>query len=346
MKADLRLAVCFLLGTVTAGCPGDGEERVGTVEAGAHALVERLEPLVAPGPLAEGHRGVADLERCEACHDLAGPIPEDKCLVCHEVIGRRRAARAGHHGADLTGRCAECHADHDGPLVVFDRESFNHERALFPLEGRHRTVDCERCHEDPESGRFVYLPVEHERCDACHEDPHGGTLASESCDACHDAWDFGGAEDAFDHGRTAFPLDALHRFLDCSACHRTAPLYEPLSADCAGCHVGVAEAMRGEVEVGGVERRGRASPHEGLVGCTDCHDPSSGDEKPLAHAERCAGCHQPRYAALFLERAALVAEARARRPDDPRVRAAGTLWAHDFPLALELLREAGMLEER
>ena len=346
MRAALSPAGLAFLAAVTTGCPGDGAQKVRVVEAGAHALIERLEPLVAPGPLAEGHRDVADLERCEACHELAGPIPESKCLACHEEIGRRRAARAGHHGADLAGRCPDCHADHDGPLVVFDREAFNHERALFPLEGRHRTVACDECHEDPESGRFTYLPVEHDRCDACHEDPHRGTLEPASCETCHDAWDFRRAETAFDHDGTAFPLDALHRALDCSACHRSAPVYEPLSSDCAGCHAEVAAAMRGEVAVGGSVRRGRASPHEGLVGCTDCHDPSSGDESALAHAERCAHCHQPRYAALFLERTALLAEARARRPDDPRVRAAAAVSAHDFPFVLGLLREAGALEGR
>jgi hypothetical protein len=188
--------------------------------------------------------------------------------------------------------CTDCHLDsHEGQLVKrvpaatcdtchtvegfiparFELE--DHARTRYPLEGAHRAVACERCHQHDQrlaervpvrvrsdfEGRgrpvkvslaILALGTPGERCEACHLDPHGGQFANRKggCAACHQASSF--TQLLFDHNKTRFPLLGKHAKAACAACHapsdspRERPVrYAPLDLACAACHADVHAAQ-------------------------------------------------------------------------------------------------------
>ncbi len=172
----------------------------------------------------------------------------------------------------------------------------------------------------------------------------GDSFPDRSCEVCHDVRGWKGSLVRFDHQRSDFPLDALHRDLACSACHETA-VFRPTPRRCEVCHEQAARALAGEVRAAGRSFRGPASPHRGLVECAQCHDTAEGREDDLARAARCASCHTSRYARLFLDRRALLAAATVEKDSSPEVEAARLVGSHDFPFVVDLLRRAGALSE-
>jgi hypothetical protein len=95
-------------------------------------------------PLDRRHAAV----RCTACHDAArGPRLQTDCRFCHEDPHRGRAPLD----------CGECHRADRFSLVRFD-----HDRAAFPLRGRHFVTACRDCHTNDQ---FTGLRTE---CVSCH----------------------------------------------------------------------------------------------------------------------------------------------------------------------------------
>lgn len=294
---------------------------------------------MSPGSLAVAHAHLSGLAACTECHAPLRGTPDALCIECHEDVGRRMHERIGVHGA-LEGACADCHVEHrgaDGDLLGFDRETFNHDRALFVLRGAHREAECESCHRraHPETGReaFHAQGIDFERCDACHEDAHGDAfLAGRDCAVCHGEsnWTVEKAvaradgEAGFDHDLdTAFPLLDRHRSVDCRACHteerRAREKSEASSPGrgapdaCRSCHEDVHRDALGD----GCEHCHTASAWQGpdapfdharhtefaldplhrSLACASCH----ADERFQAEATDCAGCH-PDAAALLAGR--------------------------------------------
>ena len=121
-------------------------------------------------PLARGHGALA----CAECHaSLAAP----------DALGRRFAPAAGQD-------CADCHGDpHAGQFAVGGRSDcarchatdlgliFDHGATRFPLDERHRSLDCAACHRPwpLADGRRVrrYRPLG-TACADCHGAPSGG----------------------------------------------------------------------------------------------------------------------------------------------------------------------------
>jgi hypothetical protein len=173
--------------------------------------------LLKPAKLVPLHESVPELTDCIACHALDAPIPSDRCLECHAIIGERQEAQLGHHGRNLLGDCHDCHVDHEPELIVFDREAFNHEQAIFGLRGRHAELACESCHERPtgiaaQPLRMQYLGIEHDLFTACHEDPHAGSLTTggRTCVECHDQEGWVERHLRFVHDRdSAYRLDRV-----------------------------------------------------------------------------------------------------------------------------------------
>jgi hypothetical protein len=178
-------------------------------------------------------RGAADLRTCSACH-----------AQVHEFHGA--AAQAS---KDAALECARCHTT----LSFSDRARANFDHAAwagFPLQGAHASTACEACHV-PAAQSSAHVAklgrAAGSDCAACHVDAHRGQFEREGrtdCARCHDpARPLG--EVRFDHQRDArFALDANHRKLDCSACHKPWPTpdgrsvvrYKPLGVECADCH--------------------------------------------------------------------------------------------------------------
>lgn len=256
-----------------------------------------LNQMAEPGPLTQAHAHLDNDASCNQCHDTSEGVPDSACLTCHAAVAERRDQRTGWHGL-TEGRCVDCHTDHvsrEADIMPFDHGAFNHERAVFRLEGAHRDLECAQCHVEhasPEASGWQFLGLTQD-CAVCHESPHRDALASE-CQQCHgqERW-----EDVpgFDHGRdTTFALTGAHRAHECAACHGDdltfaahgldiAPVAAPFL--CASCH---------------------ENPHREaqFADCQQCHvtaawEPSQFDHAqtafPLAGQHRfveCAQCHR------------------------------------------------------
>ena len=200
----------------------------------------RAQGLASPGPLATPHASLDNLARCLACHDAGRELSGRKCLACHAALATRIRADSGYHavatqhGATLA--CRTCHSEHNGRpfrLVKWTggaKETFDHQKTGWTLEGAHARQTCETCHKqqlvsDPVvrrdsslSVRTTYLGLG-TACAACHLDEHRGRV-SRQCRDCHglDAWK---PVAGFDHSRTHFALTGLHANLRCAQCHAT-----------------------------------------------------------------------------------------------------------------------------
>ncbi len=237
---------------------------------------------------------------CVDCHTEPGTWDglDGECVSCHEDP----------HGADqstraILGRCEDCHDAGDWHALPLPPGLFDHNNkrdADYPLLHAHKEVACSDCH--PES-RFV--PIAHESCEDCHADPHAVDF-EKPCVECHkieDTW----LIEAFDHNQTGFPLQGLHKPLQCEDCHGTRPATNPGKPRCSTCHEDVHKRQFGATDCGTchtVFERGFKIPdydHDKtdfpLVGehtkreCADCHGPArSATYRGVAHDD-CDSCH-------------------------------------------------------
>jgi hypothetical protein len=122
-------------------------------------------------PLERRHQVLA----CKSCHPASGPAPIPRCVSCH----------LDPHSGQLTNECAECHRPDRWRLARFD-----HDRAGWPLRGRHFVTPCAECHTNQ---RWVGLTSE--------------------CFDCH----------ALDAARARIRLPEIHAFgrVDCRDCHQS-----------------------------------------------------------------------------------------------------------------------------
>ena len=233
-----------------------------------------------------------------------------QCLTCHED------RHAGQLGAD----CQRCHdPSHWKPAVSFD-----HSGTRFPLTGRHQEVACARCHPPLVSNAKVtqYTGLKFAECSGCHRDPHQGAFAA-SCERCHNSggWREVRLSNAFDHGKTQFPLEGKHAALACQKCHKDANFKTPVAhAKCMDCHQdqhrGQFQSRADHGECGAchtadgfrpatfTEARHAASAfpltakHAG-VACAKCHPPAGLDTNYHPAFKACADCHRDPHGGQF-----------------------------------------------
>lgn len=191
-----------------------------------------------PGELSRAHQSLeGGLQTCTKCHVAGQQLAPERCLECHTELKARVEQKRGFHGrlppAEL--QCQSCHHEHQGrdePLVDWGKggqKGFDHARTGFALEGKHRNLDCARCHDprriaDPvvraalekQPGRKTFLG-QPQACNACHFDEHRGQLGAD-CQRCHSAVSWKPAR-GFNHARTAYPLTGRHARVDCTKCH-------------------------------------------------------------------------------------------------------------------------------
>ena len=298
-------------------------------------------PQISPGPLSRAHARLEGSRNCLECHDPDRGASSAKCLACHATLRARIETGRGLHARAEYGECRKCHVEHQGEeyeLVWWGkagRESFDHGLTGHALEGRHRHLDCDRCHvpavgpSDPASGggmlprTYIGLAT---ACSSCHVDEHRGQLAGRSCDVCHtqEAWH---PAPGFDHARTSWPLTGRHAVVDCARCHTTTRsdsarlavtyrVFRGVSTTCTSCHddthrgrLGTrcetchsTSSWRGALSTRFDHAR-TAWPLEGrhaALACERCHAPG----KPLrvAHA-RCTDCHADAHVGQLAHRA-------------------------------------------
>jgi hypothetical protein len=250
-------------------------------------------------------------------YELAGRHLTLKCRQCHlpkniqdplrwremakdlnrTFLGLSTACTACHqdrHQGQFTAECSSCH----GLETWKSPPSFQHDRSAFPLSGKHREVDCGKCHK-PEAiladqqPTPRYRPLGHQACTDCHQDHHQGRLGPRCAD-CHTTEGWRQVADAtFDHERTRYPLRGKHAQVKCQACHgeqRKQPGFDA----CRNCHRDEHGAARAE--------RPR------LLVCEECHtvegfkpagyslERHAQTEFPLKGAHQavaCDRCHRP-----------------------------------------------------
>jgi hypothetical protein len=259
-------------------------------------------------PLTGRHTTVA----CARCHRSAPPPPGSgvrvvsfrnvsgrDCVSCHTDVHRGR----------LGTSCATCHSTSGWQRV--QRADFDHSRTGYPLEGRHVSVACDKCHRARETKQLA-----HQHCTDCHQDAHFGQLASRpdrgACESCHDVAGFTPARFGIEeHQKTTYPLAGAHLAVACNSCHTTvsadelrrtpgvtvtrgasgrSPRLRFASTRCAACHR--------DVHQGDLDRWVKAG------GCESCHNGESWRRATFDHAKtrfalvagharaRCGECHK------------------------------------------------------
>jgi hypothetical protein len=208
--------------------------------------------------LAGSHIAVA----CGECHrplsaqKVARYRFEDRsCSTCHldphRGQFRERLISAG--GTDKG--CEICHSVRSWKEL----SRFDHASTRFPLLGSHRAVACADCHRPPNMETTlvnVSFRSAPSSCDSCHKDLHAGQFllagVAPKCESCHNSnrW----KPSLFDHSRTRFPLEGVHKNVRCARCHTNTKtvndndvlFYKPTPVDCASCHgPNVATTTRG-----------------------------------------------------------------------------------------------------
>lgn len=290
---------------------------------------------VSPGPLSRSHSELEGALNCFQCHGSGRGSVQGKCQECHEEIRWLVDNKRGLHGQAGLGDCVSCHPEHAGAdfeLIEWKEGSaarFDHGRSGWPLLGKHRGLECSRCHAprymkspaarlgpDPgREGRWTGLDT---GCDSCHEDIHAGALGRD-CLACHgqEGWK---PADSFDHGKTDFPLNGRHSTVKCDACHRAEhlplerdgqgraiPVFKPLPhRECSDCHKDPHESRLGaacarchdtadwrsvpEERIDHARTRFPLRGAHGRVPCARCHDAEKAWGRRPRH-DTCATCH-------------------------------------------------------
>lgn len=231
-------------------------------------------------------RGAHKKNQCLDCHQWERWKPRSRdCAGCHEDA---------HNGQFRGTPCGRCHKE-----TAFKDLEFNHDTmSRFPLKGKHRRVDCAKCHP---GGRYKPVDV---ACKSCHakDSPHGETFGDTPCSNCHSPVDW--KDTRFDHGVTGFPLEGRHSDQPCYRCHPSGTETEDdTQQSCEFCHRDVHRAQFPGV---GCERCHRGFEQWSIpffdhtlsrfqlqgkhldVRCDGCH--KGGHYRPIDTA--CGNCHQ------------------------------------------------------
>ena len=246
--------------------------------------------------------------KCEQCHQKKNIQNQKRLLgqkkdLSHTFLGLNRDCLSCHHDEhrnQVVKNCLKCHEmDAWKPAPKFD-----HNKTAFSLSGKHRNVDCQKCHrlkrDKPLGKDREYLQFKIARfqnCVDCHQDFHRGQLGLR-CQKCHttDSWKKYKRTN-FNHNLTAFRLDGKHQNVACEKCHKNRRTWRIEKYDqCSSCHVNY--------------HRGQLTRRKKNSDCSHCHTvkgftPSTysltDHEKssfPLKGAHRavpCIFCHKKLY---------------------------------------------------
>ncbi len=201
-------------------------------------------------------KDTAKFNHANTRYPLTGKHAEVGCVKCHAPLtlggppmyrGLNFAACSACHQDPHKGAfkkdCASCHVTASWKQLSSAGLSaqFDHDKTNFPLRGKHKPVDCAKCHQ---SGNFKQ-PVPHALCSDCHKpDPHGGQFLKRKdggkCESCHtvEGW----KPSMFtikEHLASAYPLEGAHAKVECAKCHLpagTATKFKIKFALCTNCH--------------------------------------------------------------------------------------------------------------
>ncbi len=205
-------------------------------------------------------------------------IESDKCISCHYDIHERKFKDRN---------CDACHSlEKSWKEYTFRHESTKYRG--FKLEGKHKDVDCTKCHEqgeirysefktDKKLSISIFKDIESDKCISCHFDIHKGQFKDRNCDACHSV-EKGWKENTFTHESEkykGYKLEGKHKKVECEKCHkRTEIIYSEFKT----------------------EKKVLAGSFKSLKNkeCGECHkDDHKGSFKEIEKVENvtCTSCH-------------------------------------------------------
>jgi hypothetical protein len=200
-------------------------------------------------------------KQCNDCHNsrfISDPKAKSKKFTYEGVQTACLACHADYHQQTLSSECLSCH----NPESFKPAAKFNHLTARFQLNGKHKTVDCLKCHkvEMLNGKKFQeFRGLQFANCTNCHKDPHQNKFG-QNCRQCHTEESFLAVKNTkgFDHSKTAFNLEDKHLQVDCNKCHKT-KYTDPIKHDrCTDCHT---DYHHGQLAKNGI-----------LPDCSQCHN--------------------------------------------------------------------------
>ncbi len=270
----------------------------------------------------EKHALMADMGGgCTECHHFApSSSSHPACKECHPPEGIKSkidpSLKAAYHRQclnchkewDTETHCEWCHRKkeggmtdaqikalpdliHQAPLKVKDLITFEtdfddndkvpfHHTNHVELYNRdcsvcHKNETCASCHVHGAESHPLGLIEDvdlHDTCYQCHSD------ADEDCVLCHGR----DSNDLFDHAETGWALQAYHKVLQCSACHKDHGKYHANDPRCETCHFSGFDENHFNHGVTGVVLD---QVHMEDADCADCHTAGYG------HHTTCDNCH-------------------------------------------------------
>jgi len=188
-------------------------------------------------PLLGAHQKL-DCKNCHKTETVAGkqlPIYKGldykNCGSCHQDPHRNAYGQ----------NCKVCHSE-DNFKQIRKGDGFNHSLVGYNLEGKHKTINCNQCHDQrhqPSRKFYEFKNLEKISCQECHKDPHDGRFGLD-CKQCHhqESFTVKKMDKDFNHDVTGFPLENKHQNLECRLCHKSGKMTDPILHElCKNCHV-------------------------------------------------------------------------------------------------------------
>jgi hypothetical protein len=275
-----------------------------------------------------GKHTSVECQKCHAAIEVEPPqktyvkftgIKFEKCLDCHQDVHKNK------FGQD----CESCHNTSSWNSV--NQVKFDHSKTKYPLEGKHVSVECSKCHL---AGRPL-TGLKFAACTDCHSDYHQGQLVGRTskgaCEECHTVTGYEIVKFSIDeYQKTKYPLMGSHLAIPCNGCHKKETLSGKTetirlkfeSTRCLVCHQ---DPHKGAVDQytakGGCEYchlvdnwQANSFDHgqtkfalDGKhkdVSCRACHGTSKTEgaaQKFAGVSQDCQGCHEDIHRGQFAE---------------------------------------------
>ncbi len=153
------------------------------------------------------------------------------CTPCHQDVHKRQFGE----------NCIRCHNVES--FKEMNRNSFDHSKTRFPLEGAHLRVSCTNCH-----GKDLLSKPKFTECIDCHKDAHFGEFTVNNivtdCKKCHNVISFKTTLFTLaEHNKEGFRLTGAHLAVSCQSCHFKKVLrqwhFMKIGERCIDCHENV-----------------------------------------------------------------------------------------------------------